>query len=110
MIFVETTRFTAQIIGLVSDETFQEFQNELAAQPDKGDMMPGCGGVRKVRMAAKGKGKSGGARVIYLHIPDRDRIYLLLLFTKGEAANLSAAGKKAVRELAENIKKRLSSP
>jgi len=104
MLFVETKKFTEQITDLVSDETYREFQNELVLHPDKGDMMPGCGGVRKVRMAAKGKGTSGGARVIYLHIPNRDRIYLLYLFTKGTAANLSAEGKKAVRETAQAIK------
>ena len=104
MLFVETKKFTEQITDLVSDETYREFQNELVLHPNKGDMMPGCGGVRKVRMAAKGKGTSGGARVIYLHIPNRDRIYLLYLFTKGTAANLSAEGKKAVREIAQAIK------
>ena len=104
MLFVETKKFTEQITDLVSDETYREFQNELVLHPDKGDMMPGCGGVRKVRMAAKGKGTSGGARVIYLHIPNRDRIYLLYLFTKGTAANLSAEGKQAVREIAQAIK------
>jgi hypothetical protein len=104
MLFVETKKFTEQITDLVSDETYREFQNELVLHPDKGDMMPGCGGVRKVRMAAKGKGTSGGARVIYLHIPNHDRIYLLYLFTKGTAANLSAEGKKAVREIAQAIK------
>lgn len=55
-------------------------------------------------MAAKGKGSSGGARILYLHIPNRHLIYLLTLFTKNEAANLSAEGKKAVRLLAEQIK------
>ena len=107
MLFVETTKFTEQITDLVSDETYREFQNQLVNQPDKGEMMSGCGGVRKVRLAAKGKGTSGGARVIYLHIPNRDRIYLLTLFTKGTAANLSAPGKKAVRELAQTIKHHL---
>ena len=66
--------------------------------------MVGCGGVRKVRMAAKGKGTSGGARIIYLYVANRDHIYLLTLFIKNEAANLSAEGKKAVRKLAEAIK------
>ncbi len=55
-------------------------------------------------MAAKGKGTSGGARIIYLYVANRDHIYLLTLFIKNEAANLSAEGKKAVRKLAEAIK------
>ena len=60
-------------------------------------------------MPAQGKGASGGARVIYLHIPNRDLIYLLTLFTKGNASNLSSDGKKAVRKLAEQIKLSLHS-
>ena len=49
-------------------------------------------------------GKSGGARVIYLYLRHRGRIYLLYLFTKGDANNLSADGKKAMRELAQEIR------
>ena len=109
MIFVETSHFTKLITGLVSDDEYASFQRMLADHPDKGDLMVGCGGVRKVRMSAQGKGTSGGARVLYLHIPNRDRIYLLTLFTKGSAANLSSDGKKAVRDLAEQIKHALRS-
>lgn len=104
MIFVETTQFTRLITGLVPDEDYAAFQRLLAEFPEKGDLMVGCGGVRKVRMAAKGKGTSGGARILYLYIPNRDLIYLLTLFTKNDAANLSADGKKVVRTLAEAIK------
>ncbi len=66
--------------------------------------MVGCGGVRKVRLAAKGKGTSGGARVLYLHLPNRELICFLYLLTKGTAENLSAEGKKAIRQIAEQIK------
>lgn len=104
MVFVETKQFTRLISGLVPDEDYAAFQRQLPDFPDKGDLMVGCGGVRKVRMAAKGKGTRGGARILYLHIPNRDLIYLLTLFTKNDAANLSAEGKKAVRTLAEAIK------
>ena len=66
--------------------------------------MSGCGGVRKARMALPGRGKSGGARVVYLYLQHRDTIYLIYVFTKGEADNLSAAGKRAVRELAQKTR------
>jgi hypothetical protein len=102
--FVETTTFTGQITGLVSDEDYAAFQAQLSLLPDKGRLLVGCGGVRKVRMAAKGKGTSGGARVLYLYLPNRHLIYLLYLFTKGEAENISAEGKKTVRQIAEQIK------
>jgi hypothetical protein len=102
--FVETSKFTTLIIDLVTDDEYADFQQILARSPSKGAILEGCGGVRKVRMAAKGKGTSGGARVLYLYLPNRNLIYLLYLFTKGDAENISADGKKAVRQLAEQIK------
>lgn len=102
--FIETTTFTRLITGLVPDDEYAAFQQELALNPEKSGPMSGCGGVRKVRLAARGKGKSGGARILYLYLPDHDVIYLLYVFTKGDADNLSAAGKKAVHKLAHQIK------
>ena len=102
--FVETATFTGQITGLVSDEDYAALQSQLSLRPDKGRLLVGCGGVRKVRMAAKGKGTSGGARILYLYLPNRHLIYFLYLFTKGDAENISADGKKAVRQIAEQIK------
>lgn len=90
---------------VVSDDDYAEFQRELSRHPEQGDLLEGCGGVRKVRLALRGRGKSGGARVIYLYLRHRERIYLLYLFTKGDAASLSAEGKKAMRELAQLIRR-----
>jgi hypothetical protein len=72
--FVETTTFTGQIVDLVSDDDYAAFQTQLSIVPDKGSLLVGCGGVRKIRMAARGKGKSGGARVLYLYLPNRHLI------------------------------------
>ncbi len=105
--FVETPTFTRLLADLATDDDYADFQRELARNPEQGDLLAGCGGVRKVRMAARGKGKSGGARVIYLFLRHRDRIYLLYLFTKGDAANLSPDGKKKMRELAQAIRREL---
>jgi mRNA-degrading endonuclease RelE of RelBE toxin-antitoxin system len=63
--FVESPTFTRQINELLTDAEYAAFQQELAANPVAGDVIPGLGGLRKIRMAAKGKGKRGGARVIY---------------------------------------------
>jgi hypothetical protein len=60
MIFVETTLFTRQINALVDDDDYADFQRELANDPEAGDVIPGTGGLRKIRMAAKGRGKRGG--------------------------------------------------
>lgn len=102
--FIETSTFTRLITELVDDVDYANFQTELATNPEKGGPMSGCGGVRKLRMALPGKGKSGGARVCYLYLKQNDVIYLLYLFTKGDADNLSADGKKAMRNLAQQIK------
>ena len=66
------------------------FQSELLRHPDKGDVIPQSGGLRKVRMRLPGRGKSGGARVIYLHLPKHDTIVLFYLYTKAQRENLSA--------------------
>lgn len=102
--FIETPTFTRLIAELVDDEAYATFQADLAANPEKGGPMSGCGGVRKVRMALPGRGRSGGARVCYLYLKQNDVIYLLYVFTKGDADNLSAAGKRAIKDLAQNIK------
>ena len=85
-------------------KTTLTFKRELADNPERGGPMSGCGGVRKVRMALPGRGKSGGARVCYLYLRQNDVIYLLYVFTKGDADNLSAEGKKAMRNLAQHIR------
>jgi hypothetical protein len=64
MIFIETSIFTRQVLELLTDEEYADLQSELAANPLAGDVIEGTGGLRKVRVAAKGKGKRGGARVI----------------------------------------------
>ena len=102
--FIETATFTRLITDLVDDDDYANLQQELSDNPEKGGPMSGCGGVRKVRMSLFGKGKSGGARVCYLYLKQNDVIYLLYVFTKGDADNLSADGKKAMRVLAQHIK------
>lgn len=76
--FIEHPTFTKQIESLFSDEEYRRLQTDLAANPESGDVIPGLGGLRKVRWGAKGKGKRGGARIIYLLIPE-PRAHLLVL-------------------------------
>jgi len=70
--------------------------------PARGDVMPGCGGLRKARFAGptRGKGKRGGVRVVYLHIPEVDRIDMITIYAKGEKDDLDGNEKKALRVLA----------
>lgn len=64
-IFVESTIFEKYRDEYLSDEEYRRFQSELMRNPKLGDVMQGTGGLRKIRVASKGKGKRGGARVIY---------------------------------------------
>ena len=75
-----------------------------------GDLDPGTGGLRKVRMTdpTRGKGKRGGARVHYLWLPHRERIYLLFAYSKDEDDTLSQQQKKVLRAVVEGIKKESS--
>lgn len=88
----------------VEDADFRAFQNELLEDPERGDLLVGCRGLRKTRMAFANRGKSGGARVIYLHLPEEHVIYLFLLFKKSDAANLSKSQRNQLGVLADQIK------
>ena len=94
MIFIETPIFTRQITGLVDDETYRQLQRDLIENPDSGDVILGAGGLRKIRIAAKGKGKRGGARVIYFHFLSKSRIAMLLVYPKNEKDDLTESEKK----------------
>ena len=105
--FVETTGFTESVCVLMEDRAYARLQRELMEEPDTGQVIPGCGGVRKIRIAdpRRGKGKRGGARVIYLHVPEAKRFYMLDVYGKDEKDDLSPGEKKELRELAEQLKK-----
>lgn len=105
--FIEATEFTKAIVNLMPDQVYARLQLEMMANPDAGDVMPGCGGLRKLRIAdpKRGKGKRGGARVIYLHVPAAGRFYMLDVYGKNEKDDLSASEKKELRKLAEQLKR-----
>lgn len=102
--FVETPHFTRQIAEWVTDGEYRAFQQELLEDPERGDLLVGCRGLRKVRMALGGRGKSGGARVIYLYLPEDHVLYLFLLFKKSDHENLSKSQRNQLGDLADQIK------
>ena len=106
--FVETTTFTKRVVALGLEHSLQLLQQELLANPEAGDVEPGTGGLRKVRMPdpGRGKGKRGGARVHYLWLKHKDRIYLIFVYGKHEAAKLTAEQKRQLREIATQIRER----
>jgi hypothetical protein len=86
---VETSVFARRAEKLLSSEEHEELLPYLALNPEAGDEIPGTGGVRKVRFAAKGKGKSGGVRVIYYFFDEDIPLYAILLYGKNEQVNLT---------------------
>jgi hypothetical protein len=104
VIFIEMPSFTGQITGLVDDERYASFQKELLQNPRKGDVMPQSGGLRKVRMRLPGRGKNGGARVIYLYLEERDDVVFFYVYTKAKSENLSDEQLKRLRTAAAIIK------
>jgi hypothetical protein len=101
---VEHPTFTKNVLKVFEDDEYRELQTELVADPKSGAVIPNLGGLRKKRWAAKGKGKRGGARIIYLHLPKADIIYLFYLFTKGDITDLTSEQKKQVSKLVTEIK------
>ena len=104
MLFVETSAFSSLLPTYLSDEEFRELQVMLMERPDAGDLIPGSGGIRKVRWARSGMGKSGGLRVIYYWAKMPEHIYLLTMYAKGERENIDAATLKRIAKQLESIK------
>jgi hypothetical protein len=103
MEFVEAPAFTRNLRGYFNDDDYRELQTALAANPELGDLMPGTGGFRKMRWAdaRRGKGRRGGLRIIYYYFPSDYQIWLMTLYDKGEAADLTAAEKKMLKRAIE---------
>jgi hypothetical protein len=104
VVFVEAPLFTQLVNDLVTDDVYREFQKELLRNPRKGDVIPQSGGLRKVRMKLPGRGKSGGARVIYLYLEEHAIIMFFYLYTKAKTENLPAEQLKRLRAAAAIIK------
>jgi hypothetical protein len=109
--FVETQAFTRRITSLGLEGALRDLQIMLLNQPDAGDLDPGTGGLRKVRIPdpTRGKGKRSGARVHYLWLPNAAVVYLLFVYTKEEASTLSLSEKRQLRGVVEAIKREWSS-
>lgn len=88
---VEFKLFSRLVDGRLSEVERRELIDFVAAHPAAGDLIPGAGGVRKLRWGASGKGKSGGARVITYWHCDGCPIYLITIYLKSERANLDRA-------------------
>ena len=103
---VETLVFTRHIERLGLEADLRRLQQELLENPLAGDLDPGTGGLRKVRMTAgaRGKGKRSGARAHYLWLPAHGVVYLLFVYGKSDMDTLEPAQKRALKGAVEKIK------
>ncbi len=104
---IENPYFLRKAEKILTEEQRIELIDFISVNFDKGDVMAGTGGVRKIRFAHQsGKGKSGASRVVYLVIDEFGYIHLLDIFEKNVKSNLSQGEKNEIKKLVEILKKR----
>lgn len=99
MEFVAAPSFTRHLQDYLNEDQYRKLQNRLASDPEMGDVVPGSGGFRKMRWAhaRRGKGQRGGLRIIYYYFAMDRQIWLMTLYAKDEAADLTAGEKKTLK-------------
>ena len=101
---LQLPKFKAQATELIGAAGIEALATYLADHPDAGDVIPSSGGARKLRWAAKGKGKRGGARIIYIYVVIAARVYLIRCYAKNVQTDLTPDEKKEVRQIAAGLK------
>ena len=100
--FIESTLFSKMVYDYFADEDYAAFQQFLLEHPDAGDVVRDSGGVRKVRWARAGTGKSGGVRVCYYTRNQRGQILLLVIFAKSVRASIAGAVLRQIKEVMDH--------
>lgn len=96
--FVESKLFTRLVGDYLTDDEYAELQLALAEAPERGPVVPGSGGVRKLRWAQPGRGKRGGIRVIYYAKTHEGVIWMLTIYAKNEEQNIPAHVLRKIKE------------
>jgi len=99
MAVVEMEEFLNHSKAILSEDARGDLIAHLGANPEAGQLVPGTGGVRKIRWATSGQGKRGGARVIYYYYNQSLPLFALDIYAKNEKANLSEADKRSLKRL-----------
>jgi hypothetical protein len=100
----ESTYYAKRATAIMKEDERDAVIEMIARDPRAGDLIPGTGGVRKLRIALEGRGKSGGARLIYYYQHDAWPVLLLEVFAKNEKANLSKAQRNELAKLVAELK------
>jgi hypothetical protein len=103
MEFIETPTFTRLLKALLTDDEYRGLQNELVENPACGDVIKGGGGIRKIRYAVTGRGKSGGVRAIYYWVREDHQIYMLLIYPKSKKDTLTDAETAILHDLVKEL-------
>ena len=103
-VIAETTAYLNSVKNFWDDETQDEFKNYIAENYLSGDIIPNTGGLRKIRWQGSGRGKRGGARVIYYFYNENFPIYLLFAYPKNEKDDLTEYEKKLLRDYVQKLK------
>ena len=101
VLIIETSIFTRQVQALLTEEQYRRLQIALILRPDVGVIIPGSGGLRKMRWSIQSRGKRGGVRVIYYWITRQDRILMLTIYAKSEKDDLTADQLKILKKIVE---------
>jgi hypothetical protein len=96
--FIETKLFTRLVEQYLTDEEYSSLQRELIENPEAGLVIPGSGGVRKMRWGMAGRGKRGGLRVIYFLRTRQGQVWMLTLYPKNVADNIPAHVLKQIKD------------
>lgn len=104
MVFIETSLFSRLLGEYLDDDEYRALQSSLMLRPEAGPIIKNSGGVRKIRWRSRGKGKSGGVRVIYYWAASDGQIFFLTLYGKGEKEDLDAADLRRVVKLLAELK------
>lgn len=102
---VETAPFLKEAEKLMKTDERKDLVDYIAVNPKVGDVIAKTGGVRKVRYAREGQGKSGSFRVIYYYYSENNPVYLFTVFGKNEKSNLSDAEKNVLYKIVQDLKK-----
>jgi len=101
MKIIETPIFTKRVKTILKDEEYRLLQNEIIVKPESGKIIPGSGGLRKIRWSGPGRGKRGGSRLIYYWFRGDEIILMLMIYTKNETEDLTKDQIKILKSLVE---------
>lgn len=107
---IQTRKFSEILDRLITQnkvtkEDYEDLEKRLVENPDEGEVMQGTGGLRKTRLKSASKGKSGGFRVCYCDIPEKEKLFFLAIFPKNEQENFTDEEKQVFKVLVTRLKK-----